>query len=165
MSSKMRITSRKFTRNGEIALVLVKWAPRARLAEQGAHHRNLSRKIRLKMNSNRMRNILWHLKDLIKTRRVIGQCGWAWDWDALTCLALGGLSNDHGDGKESGKKANYARASGFFVYFFAVTAHQCQISRFVKDKTSDEEIFLPLFNWYGSYRNSTPGEPTVDTVS
>ena len=111
MSSKMRITSLKFTRNGEIALVLVKWAPRARPAEQGAHHKNLSRKIRLKMNSNRMRNILYHQKDLIKTRRVIGQCGWAWDWDALTCLALGGLSNDHGDGKESGKKANYARAS------------------------------------------------------
>ena len=89
------------------------------------------------------------------------------DWDALTCLALGGLSNDHGEyEKESGKKANYARASGFFVHFFAVTAQKCQISRFVKDKTSDEEIFLPLFKlWYGSYRNSTPGEPTVDTVS
>ena len=118
------------------------------------------------MNSNRMRNILQHLKDLIKTRRVIGQCGWAWDWDALTCLALGGLSNDHSDGKESGKRANYARASHFFVHFFAITAQKCQISRFVKDKTRDEESFLPLFKLLcGSYRNSTPGEPTVDTVS
>ena len=43
------------------------------------------------------------------------------------------------------QKKKKLRASGFFVHFFAVTAQKCQISRFVKDKTSDEEIFLPLF--------------------
>ena len=43
---------------------------------------------------------------------------------------LGSLSNDDGDGIENGKKAigldwqnnNFARASRFFVHFFAVTA-------------------------------------------
>ena len=45
-------------------------------------------------------------------------------------LSLGSLSNDDSDGNENGKKAigvdwhnNYfARASRFFVHFFAVTA-------------------------------------------
>ena len=43
---------------------------------------------------------------------------------------LGSLSNDDGDGNENGKKAigldwqnnNFARASRFFVHFFAVVA-------------------------------------------
>ena len=45
-------------------------------------------------------------------------------------LSLGSLSNDDGDGNENGKKAigldkqniNFARASRFFVHFFAVAA-------------------------------------------
>ena len=45
-------------------------------------------------------------------------------------LTIGRLSNDDGDGKENGKKAigldwqnnNFARASRFFVHFFAVSA-------------------------------------------
>ena len=45
-------------------------------------------------------------------------------------LAIGSLSNDDGDVNENGKKAigldwqnnNFARASRFFVHFFAVTA-------------------------------------------
>ena len=45
-------------------------------------------------------------------------------------LSLGSLSNDDGDGNENGIKAigsdwqnnNFARASRFFVYFFAVNA-------------------------------------------
>ena len=44
--------------------------------------------------------------------------------------SLGSLSNDDGDGSEKGKKAmgldwqnnNFARASRFFVHFFAVAA-------------------------------------------
>ena len=37
---------------------------------------------------------------------------------------------------------------------------------FCEGQTSDDEIFLPLFKLgYGSYRNLTPGEPTVATVS
>ena len=45
--------------------------------------------------------------------------------------SLGSLSNDGGDGSENGKKAmgldywqnnNFARASRFFVHFFAVAA-------------------------------------------
>ena len=36
--------------------------------------------------------------------------------------SLGSLSNDDGDGNENGKKQNnnFARASRFFVHFFAV---------------------------------------------
>lgn len=60
--------------------------------------------------------------------------------------SIRGLSNDHGDGKESGKKGNYARASHVFVHFFAITSQKFQISRFVKDKTRDEESSLRLFN-------------------
>ena len=45
-------------------------------------------------------------------------------------LTLGNLSNDDADGNENGKKAigldkqnnNFARASRFFVHFFAVVA-------------------------------------------
>ena len=46
--------------------------------------------------------------------------------------SIGSLSNDDGDVNENGKKAidlvwqnnNFARASRFFVHFFAVTARQ-----------------------------------------
>ena len=47
----------------------------------------------------------------------------------MYCMdSLGSLSNDDGDGSENGKKAmgldwqnnNFARASRFFVHFFAV---------------------------------------------
>ena len=52
------------------------------------------------------------------------------DAAAIVKPLLGGLSNDNGDGNENGKKAigldwqnnNFARASRFFVHFFAVTA-------------------------------------------
>ena len=45
-------------------------------------------------------------------------------------LSLGNLNNDDGDGNENGKKVlgldwqnnNFARASRFFVHFFAVVA-------------------------------------------
>ena len=45
-------------------------------------------------------------------------------------LSLGSLNNDDGDGNENGKKVmgfdwqnnNFARASRFFVHFFAVAA-------------------------------------------
>ena len=50
----------------------------------------------------------------------------------------GNLSNDDGDGNENGKKAiglslqnnNFARASRFFVHFFACTLHSRLLSPF-----------------------------------
>ena len=54
-------------------------------------------------------------------------------WIQLSCIhvIIGSLSNDDGDVNENGKKAigfwdwqnnNFARASRFFVHFFAATA-------------------------------------------
>ena len=53
-------------------------------------------------------------------------------WIQLSCrhVIIGSLSNDDGDVNENGKKAigldwqnnNFARASRFFVHFFAATA-------------------------------------------
>ena len=48
----------------------------------------------------------------------------------ISLSSLGRLGNDDGDGNENGKNAiyldwqnnNFARASGFFVHFFAVVA-------------------------------------------
>ena len=67
-----------------------------------------------------------------KTTKRLGQVNVPKDlWDHHTeDTLLGSISNDDGDVNENGKKAigldwqnnNFARASRFFVHFFAVTA-------------------------------------------
>ena len=58
-------------------------------------------------------------------------------------MIVGSLSNDDGDGNKNGKKSNrfqlgkknnFARASRFFVHFFAV------ISRFVEDLNTRQRL-------------------------
>ena len=69
----------------------------------------------------------------------------------------GSLSNDDGDGNENGKKAigldwqnnNFARASRFFVHFFAVVARLQRESAWIHvlSRTGTQDNNFLFFSW------------------
>ena len=87
---------------------------------------------------------------------------WRLSWRLISILTsllhlIGRFSNDDGDGNENPQKAmsnNFARASRFFVYFFAVTGcttamWKSLMSLFVEDVDKRRRIFLSFcsLNW------------------